>query len=396
MDKHDKANEISLLDYLIIIVRHKKMLFGATFLFMVVFYLLIFFFVDEQFKANATIIPSQDNSISGLAGALGGLSDLPFDIGGLNSNPEIGLYNTILYSRSNLERVIEKFNLWEVYNLDKSVPKEVKRAREALFNSINTEETDDGSYVIVVSMPNPELAADVTNDLVEYLNNKIIELKVKKSRNNRIFLGQRLAEVRSNLKNAEDSLKIFQKQSGMLNPEEQIRGLISVYSKFEQQLIVKEAQKEILNELVSENSPQLKSLNLEIDFLEKRIKDLQSEGKTNSIFVPFASIPQKAVDYYRYYREVEINGTILQFVLPLYEQAKLEEQKEIPVIQIIDYAIPPEEKYFPPRTLFTLLWGILIFLILFSYILLKENKNIANSEKLLFIRKNLFKWNITS
>lgn len=389
-------NKYEFLDYLVLFTKRKKFLIGTTFLFMVLFYLVVYFFVEERFDATATIVPSQDNSISGLASTLGGISDLPFDLGGISSNPEIGLYNTILYSRSNLERVIEKFNLWEVYNLDKSVPKDVKRAREALFNSINTEETDDGSYVIVVSMPNPELAADVTNDLVEYLNNKIIELKVKKSRNNRIFLGERLREVRRNLKNAEDSLKIFQKQSGMLNPEEQIKGIISVYSQFEQQLIIKEAQKQILQEILSTNSPKIKSLDSEIEFLGKKINELKKDGKNNSIFVPYASIPEKAVDYYRYFREVEINGTILQFVLPLYEQAKLEEQKEIPVIQIIDYAIPPEEKSYPPRTLFTLLWGILIFLVLFSYLLLKENKNIANSEKLLFIRKNLFKWNITS
>lgn len=389
-------NKYEFLDYLVIFTKRKKFLIGTTFLFMVLFYLVVYFFVEERFDATGTIVPSQDNSISGLASTLGGISDLPFDLGGISSNPEIGLYNTILYSRSNLERVIEKFNLWEVYNLDKSVPKEVKRAREALFNSINTEETDDGSYIITVGMPDPKLASEITNDLIEYLNNKIIELKIKKSRNNRIFLGERLREVRRNLKNAEDSLKIFQKQSGMLNPEEQIKGIISVYSQFEQQLIIKEAQKQILQEILSTNSPKIKSLDSEIEFLGKKINELKKDGKNNSIFVPYASIPEKAVDYYRYFREVEINGTILQFVLPLYEQAKLEEQKEIPVIQIIDYAIPPEEKSYPPRTLFTLLWGILIFLVLFSYLLLKENKNIANSEKLLFIRKNLFKWNITS
>lgn len=389
-------NKYEFLDYLVLFTKRKKFLIGTTFLFMVLFYLVVYFFVEERFDATATIVPSQDNSISGLASTLGGISDLPFDLGGISSNPEIGLYNTILYSRSNLERVIEKFNLWEVYNLDKSVPKEVKRAREALFNSINTEETDDGSYIITVGMPDPKLASEITNDLIEYLNNKIIELKIKKSRNNRIFLGERLREVRRNLKNAEDSLKIFQKQSGMLNPEEQIKGIISVYSQFEQQLIIKEAQKQILQEILSTNSPKIKSLDSEIEFLGKKINELKKDGKNNSIFVPYASIPEKAVDYYRYFREVEINGTILQFVLPLYEQAKLEEQKEIPVIQIIDYAIPPEEKSYPPRTLFTLLWGILIFLVLFSYLLLKENKNIANSEKLLFIRKNLFKWNITS
>ncbi len=386
-----EKKEINLLDYIVVFVKNKRFLIGTTFISMVVFYLIIFFFVEEQFDASATIIPAQDNSLMGIAGAFGGLSDLPFNIGDFSSNPEVGLYNTILKSRSNAERIIEKYNLWDVYDFDKTVPKEVKYAREQFLSNLNGEETEDGAYVITMRTPDPTLSANITNDIVDYLNDKIIELKVKKSKENRIFLGDRVEEIREKLKIAEDSLKVFQKESGLLNPEEQIRGILTAYSQFEQELIIKQMQKEVLEEILDDSSPQLRNINLELEFFEEKIKEIQKEGKPNSIFVPYKSIPNKVVQYYRYYREVEINSSILQFILPLFEQAKLEEQKKIPVLQVIDGAKPPEEKEFPPRSIFTLLFGFSVFIILYMYILFKQNEKLSKSNQMEFIKKNLFK-----
>jgi uncharacterized protein involved in exopolysaccharide biosynthesis len=66
---------------------------------------------------------------------------------------------------------------------------------------------------------------------------------------------------------------------------------------------------------------------------------------------PLSELPQQAKDYLRLERNIQIYASISQIILPLYEQAKYEEQKSIPVIQIIDPAIPPERKFFPPRTM---------------------------------------------
>ena len=89
-------------------------------------------------------------------------------------------------------------------------------------------------------------------------------------------------------------------------------------------------------------------------------------------------------------REVEIGQSILQFVLPLYEQAKFEEQKDTPILQIIDYAEAPPKKSFPPRALMTLIINFGIFIILTLYIFFKENEVLDGSDKVRFIKKNLF------
>ena len=76
-------------------------------------------------------------------------------------------------------------------------------------------------------------------------------------------------------------------------------------------------------------------------------------------------MPDIAIQYLRNYRDVKIQQEILEIVLPMYEQAKVEEQKSIPTIMVIDKAVPPELKYSPKRLIIIL--GI-FFLALFIII----------------------------
>ena len=105
-------------------------------------------------------------------------------------------------------------------------------------------------------------------------------------------------------------------------------------------------------------------------------------------------LPEKFLTYFRLMREIEINSRMLQFLLPLYEQAKLEEQKEIPVLRVIDYGVPAPKKDYPPRLIFTLIILFGVFAILMIYIFFAENKELQNSEKIKFIKANIFKWNL--
>jgi uncharacterized protein involved in exopolysaccharide biosynthesis len=62
---------------------------------------------------------------------------------------------------------------------------------------------------------------------------------------------------------------------------------------------------------------------------------------------------------------------ILEFVLPIYEQAKIDEQKDIPVLLVLDKAVPPEKKTKPQRSLIVLLFSFLtlIFSIAMSFLM---------------------------
>lgn len=381
------------IDLLIILVKWKHVLITVTFFSMIISYLAIYFFIDEEFEASAVILPSEDNSLTGFAGLLKNFK-APIDLAGGLSNKEFSTYNTIIYSRSSLDSVINTFNLGEVYDYNKSNPEWREKLLKRLAQDITAKETKDMAYEIKVVSLSPKLAADITNFLVELLNKRIVELKNKKSNENRMFLEKRVVEIKQNLALSEDSLKFYQEKSGMYDAKEQVKGLVASYTALETTLITKQIEKSILTTIVDKNSPALQNINVEVEEFNKKIANLKAQGEPNGLIQSLNSLPQKTLKFLRYYREVEINSTILEFVIPLYEQAKFEEQKDIPILQVVDVAVPPVKKSFPPRTIFTILIGFGVFLIVFMSVLVKENENLNNSEKFLFVKSNLFKWKV--
>ncbi len=94
--------KIDLLDYFVILVKWKKFLVALLFPIMIVSYLAIYFLIEEQFDSSALLVPAEDTSMGGIAGLIGNYgANLPFDIGA-GSSPEMNMYNTIIYSRTNL------------------------------------------------------------------------------------------------------------------------------------------------------------------------------------------------------------------------------------------------------------------------------------------------------
>ena len=388
----NEKNKLRFIDYLVFLVKYKRLILITVFLTGIIGYLTIYFFIDEQFDSKSVIIPAKDEGLGGIGGLLGDLGNLPLGLGDEFSNEEMGMYNTIIYSRTLLEKVIYEFKLIDIYELDKDDPEHMEKAIKILSNNISTIETPNFAYEIEVRSPDPDLSATMNNFIVQEMNNKIVEMKIEKSKNNRIFLEERVAEIENSLSLAEDSLRFYQEKSGMLEAVEQVKEVMGIYGELETELIKKQIEVSILKQIYPSGHPQLEEAELGIKEYSKKIQKLKLEGEDNSLLLSLKSIPEKAVNYFRNFRNVEINSAILQFVLPLYEQAKFEEQKDVPVIQIVDVAVPPAKKSFPPRTIFTLILMFIAFLICFVFILLNENENWQSSDKYKYIRTNLFKW----
>jgi uncharacterized protein involved in exopolysaccharide biosynthesis len=65
------------------------------------------------------------------------------------------------------------------------------------------------------------------------------------------------------------------------------------------------------------------------------------------------------VKYLRIYREAEVQAKIMELVLPLYEQAKIEEQRDTPSVLVLDTATPAF-KASKPKRLFIMLAVVLL------------------------------------
>ncbi len=146
----------------------------------------------------------------------------------------------------------------------------------------------------------------------------------------------------------------------------------------------------ILTKILGENSPRTQEAKIAYDEYRSKIENMKRGKDKSELILPIDNLPQKAMNYLRYYSEVEINKTLMEFIIPLYEQSKFEEQKSIPYIQIIDKGVAPIKKSFPPRTLLTTL--ITFFVLMFAFVILIIIEKIKNTdnEKVKYITQNVF------
>ncbi|MBA4311482.1 MAG: hypothetical protein C0417_02520 [Chlorobiaceae bacterium] len=385
-----------LLDYLDFLVKRKQLFIIIFFSSLILSYVAIFILVEEQYEATATIIPSEDETSSLTGGLLASMKKMPFNLGTKSLNSEVDIYKTIIFSRTMLEDVIKRFGLIQIYKLDTMDAAHMEKAVKRLQGEIRTKETEESAFIVSVRANMRETAAEMTNYIVSSMNERIIHLKTSRSRDSKEFLQKRVKEITTQLRNSEDSLRAFQERSGLLDVKSQLQGIISAHTILETEITGKRVQLGILERIYDKNSSQVKELNMQIQEYEKRLMRLRSQGDPGSPLLALKKLPRASVDFLRLYREVELNNMLLEFVVPLYEQSKIEEKKDYPVLQVIDYAVPPAKKSFPPRTLFALIGALSItLLVLISTMIRKSMINITDP-RWLSILKDMkhWSWNI--
>ena len=355
-------------DYMYIFYKWKKFLL-INLIVIVGITTIIAFLLPKEYKATATIMipPNEEMSLGGLTSLLGSKSSLAalgarsFGISNTSEDILLGIIN----SRSALTDVIKKFNLMKYYDIDDN---NMDKAIKAFRGDISADPNEYSMIDFSVINKDPKESAEIANYLVDLVDSLNIKFNIERAKNNRIFIEKRYNQNVNDLRNAEDSLYKFQKKYGIVAVPEQLEVTVKAAAEIEAQLIQKEMQAYFIKQQYGEDSPQYGGVQAEINLLKakvQQIKDSPNLSASSNILYPFKEMPDIAIQYLRNYRDVKIQQEILEIVLPMYEQAKVEEQKSIPTIMVIDKAVPPELKYSPKRLIIIL--GI-FFLALFIII----------------------------
>jgi len=394
----------SLMDFLSVITKYRK--FISRFILLCTFLTaLIVLLLPKWYKSTASVFPAEK---ADLLGGLEGIASLAKSfspskaLSSLSGNTETDRYLAILKSATVLNAVIQRFDLVRVYDIT-SYP--VEKTMKELLNNVEFKVEDEGNITISVYDKDPQRAADMTNYFVEMLNKTNTELQGQNARGNRQFIEERYKKNLSDLAKAEDSLKSFQKKYGVMALPEQMEASIKAAAEITGQLALKEVQANVLRRTQSADNPSVIATQIEIDELHNKLTQMnrgtnipQNEMK---VFVPFNKIPDLGGEYIRWFRDVEIQYKILQFLTPLYEQAKVEEQRQTPSVIILDRAIPAERKAKPKVSLYALIAFVvstlLSMLIIFSiegFERLRDNDPVRLNTIIHYLRSDWFglKW----
>lgn len=375
MSEIKENREVSFTDYLSILLKWKKFLIinllivsiGAT---------ILAFSIDETFKSTTTLMLPGEKEM-GLGSLLGGGSALSFGaqlLGGGSASEDLIL--GILNSRTILSKVVNKYNLYDYYETkDRNYDLLIKSFSGDIIFTPN----EFGLIEIHVINRNPQTAADIANYFGYLADSLNIKLNIEQATNNRLFVEKRFNKNQEDIKNAEEAYYKFQKENKAYDIPEQIKAAIFASGTLEAELFQKEILLNSINKKISTTSPQFKDIENQINAIKTKLEELNTDSQKNSLLLAFNKLPDLQIKYLRFYREMEIQNKILEFLYPMYEQAKIDEKKNSPTLLVVDEAVPAQLKYAPKRAFIILGFFFMTFFILM--ILVFRGEKILNSKK---------------
>lgn len=326
---------------------------------------LIAYLIPKRYKATAQLMPPDPQSLNsvammaalstragGTAGALAG------DLLGLKSTS--ALFVGVLRSRTVEDRLIEQFNLKKVYG-----NRRIEDARENLENHTTvSEDRKTGIITISVTDKDPRRATSMAQAYVEQLNRLVAELTTSAAHRERVFLEQRLGEVKKDLDDAAEQFGQFASKNAAIDIKEQGRAMVEAAAALQGQLIAAQSQLEGLKQIYTQNNVRVRSAEARIAELRHQLEKLGGAGSEagkpgatsgNPLYPSIRKLPLLGVTYADLYRRTKIQETVYELLTQQHELAKVQEAKEIPTVKVLDEPVIPEKKSFPPRLLIILL-----------------------------------------
>jgi uncharacterized protein involved in exopolysaccharide biosynthesis len=345
---------------------------------------LLAFLIPHKFESRTRLMPPDQQSGSGLAilaalaggrgggssgsgsssGAIGGtLGSVAGDLLGIKSSG--ALFVDMLDGPMIQDNLIEKFDLrkiygdryWEDARRDLAKHTEVKEDRKS------------GVITIAVTDRDPHRAQQMAQAYVDALNGLVARVSTSSARRERVFLEDRLKTVKQSLDSASQEFSEFASKNGTFDVPSQTKAMVENEATLEGQLVAARSELEELKQIYTDNNIRVRSLQARVAALQHQVEnmsgnkaDLSSDqSQIPGDFPSIRKLPLVGVRWANLYRETKVQETVYELLVQEYEVAKIQEAKEIPTVNVLDPAMLPERKSFPPRILITMLGTLFAF-----------------------------------
>jgi tyrosine-protein kinase Etk/Wzc len=348
-------DEVNLMDVLLVIAKHNRFIikFTASMAVLAITYALL---QVNVYTAKVVILPPQQgsSSINAMLGQLGGLGSL-FGGGGKSSSE---LFIGMLKSQALADKMIARLNLQQKFKA-----KTMEPARGALAGGTEIKMGKDGFITIEYSDGDPKFAATVANTYVEELDKLNASLALTETSRKRLFFERQLKLVRADLDAAENALKQTQERTGFVQPEKQGGAIIEAVANARAQIAANEIELTAMGAYATPQNPRYRQIQQMIVALRAQLTKLEANSSGRDIKVPTGKLPETGLEFVRKTRELKFQETLYELIGKQFEIAKIDEAKDAPLIQVIDYALVPEQISSPKRSLTVILATLMAFFI---------------------------------
>ncbi|MCK5527266.1 MAG: hypothetical protein KAJ05_08960, partial [Candidatus Latescibacteria bacterium] len=294
----------------------------------------------------------------------------------------------ILKSRNVAERMVDQFDLMQVYGVQLR-----EEAIRSLAELTEVGKTDEGMISVRVLDRTPERCAEMANAYIAFLDVMNQEIGARWEVDRKAFAEGEYVKARKALEVAQDSLQTFQKRHHIISVESQAEVVIRAAAELETEIMGLQLQlKSLEASSLSRTHPEVEFVKKRIEIRREQLCSLKSGGDDSDggsqIFLPLEDIPKLQMEFLRYQMDMEVQAALVQFLRQRVEEKRMEAAKSIPTISVVDVAVPPEIRDSPNRRMIVMISGLFsIVFTLFAILLLEYIHAIRegggeNSEKL--------------
>lgn len=358
-----------------------------SFILLFIIYLVI---APFQYLADASIMPPKQQSSQmnigsmlqgmNLGGALGA--------GGLGSLQQSNLslfYGEVLKSKSVANYIIDSLNLRNSEFYKKFREGELQ---EKIIQSLEILVDRSGVIYLSAFVWTDFFPSSATKDSAAELSSKIANCAIQaldfviRQRSNNIssktkdFIAGEIELYSYKLDSIQNTLERFQTNKKILELEEQTKAIVMQANELSLELAKAEVQLNLAKQLYSDNAHSLKVLQQNYNTLRSQYNKIQTGGLTGSddYSIPLKDIPGLIRQYTNLIREQKLYEQILAYLRTTYYQEAIAEKKDVPQVDVLDWATKPYKKNSPVYLLTTLIGLLISSMTVFLYLMYKHSQ----------------------
>ncbi|MBN1905820.1 MAG: hypothetical protein JW927_12060 [Deltaproteobacteria bacterium] len=399
-------DEINLIDLIYPIYNRRKFL--IKFCLIITFLIgIISFFSEKVYEAKTVILPeAEDGQGSGLELKAAFLEQFGVSgLGGSGATPS-AVFEAVLKSN---ELAMDVLNRYDYYMLEGMKNTDKFGAAKSIAEEINVSKSKDNpSITISMQSPDPIFVADIANSYVKALDNFNLTNSYTSARRLREYIDNRLMVADEELDSAQKDLREFQEKNRAISISKQTEATLEVLAEMESQKVAFEVAKAAKEKFYKGPSNELEQLDAQIAAIKKNITRLTNSQEPSvpielddgrvEFYIPLTRIPALNYDESKLLLKVKAKTGVITMLTTQLEQAKLDEAKDMPTINTLEVAEPPQRAVKPKLKLNVILGFVVslflgIFIIFFMEFSQRLDNDPESAPKWLEIKKGISRLN---
>jgi uncharacterized protein involved in exopolysaccharide biosynthesis len=287
---------------------------------------IIAFVLPPWYRADAELLPpSEEETGIGLASLLRGVA-----VPGIRIPTQVtpgDVFLVVLQSRRIGDQMVARFDLKTRYKTKLTID-----AVRALHQHTRFRLTEAGTIRISVEDKDRQTAADMANAYMEYLDQFNRQSRMTKGRRTRLFIEERLAENKQELASSERRLAEYQAKNKTVALSPQMSSAIEQASSLYARRTMLQVRLGVIRGYSKDSDEEIQ-IQQELAQLDQKMRELPATG----------------LELTRMVRDVRALEQVMGLLTAQYEDARINEARDVVTIDVLDAAVPPERKSRPKR-----------------------------------------------